>query len=118
MLDYKGQLSLKERQRILRILSTECEARGTEATGIAYCTNHRLTIQKAPRPAHKMHFRLAKQARFIMGHTRMTTQGNEQLNYNNHPFSGRAGRFSFALAHNGVIKEAGAAHLPQSSLLG
>lgn len=33
----------------------------------------------------------------------MTTQGNEQLNYNNHPFSGRAGRFSFALAHNGVI---------------
>ena len=38
-----------------------------------------------------------------MGHTRMTTQGAASKNYNNHPFSGRAGRQSFALAHNGVL---------------
>ena len=38
-----------------------------------------------------------------MGHTRMTTQGNERWNFNNHPFAGRAGSTSFALAHNGVL---------------
>lgn len=103
LLDYRGRLSLKERQTILRILSIECEARGTDATGIAYYTSHHLTIQKAPKPAHKMRFRIAGQARYIMGHTRMTTQGNAKLNYNNHPFSGKAGGTSFALAHNGVL---------------
>ncbi|WP_294755452.1 glucosamine 6-phosphate synthetase, partial [uncultured Ruminococcus sp.] len=35
--------------------------------------------------------------------TRMTTQGNEKFNYNNHPFSGFAGDTSFAFAHNGVL---------------
>lgn len=38
-----------------------------------------------------------------MGHTRMTTQGAASKNYNNHPFPGRIGRLSFALAHNGVL---------------
>lgn len=37
-----------------------------------------------------------------MGHTRMTTQGDELHNYNNHPFLGAA-EASFALAHNGII---------------
>ncbi len=39
----------------------------------------------------------------VMGHTRMTTQGNEKFNYNNHPFAGIAGDTAFAFAHNGVI---------------
>ena len=38
-----------------------------------------------------------------MGHTRMTTQGSEKQNQNNHPFLGKAGTTSFALAHNGVL---------------
>ena len=38
-----------------------------------------------------------------MGHTRMTTQGSEKRNYNNHPFLGQAGGQRFALAHNGVL---------------
>lgn len=103
ILDYEEKLTLKQRQKILRVLSTECEERGTDATGIAYYVGNRLTIQKAPKPAHKMKFKLATQAHFIMGHTRMTTQGNEKQNYNNHPFSGRAGQISFTLAHNGVL---------------
>ena len=37
-----------------------------------------------------------------MGHTRMTTQGNEKHNFNNHPFPGHADR-DFAFAHNGVL---------------
>ena len=38
-----------------------------------------------------------------MGHTRMTTQGSERRNRNNHPFLGSAGNQNFALAHNGVL---------------
>ncbi|WP_337612290.1 class II glutamine amidotransferase [Agathobaculum sp.] len=39
----------------------------------------------------------------VMGHTRMTTQGNAQFNQNNHPFLGHVDGNSFALAHNGVL---------------
>lgn len=39
-----------------------------------------------------------------MGHTRMTTQGSEKRNCNNHPFLGRVKDGPFALAHNGVIQ--------------
>lgn len=103
LLDYENRLSCKQRQRILRTLSTACEVRGTDATGIAYFTDRRLYIQKAPRPAHEIRFRLNGQARYIMGHTRMTTQGDGAHNYNNHPFRGKAGHTAFALAHNGVL---------------
>ena len=103
LLDYGHRLSLKQRQRILRTLSIACEARGTDATGIAFFSGSHLTIQKAPRPARRMHFRIPGNARYIIGHTRMTTQGDERKNYNNHPFAGCAGNMQFALAHNGVL---------------
>ncbi|HBI52659.1 MAG TPA: glucosamine 6-phosphate synthetase [Ruminococcaceae bacterium] len=50
-----------------------------------------------------MHLHLPDEVYAIMGHTRMATQGSEKLNFNNHPFPGRAGDQHFALAHNGVI---------------
>ena len=103
LLDYKHHLPLEERQRILRALSVACEARGKDATGIAYFKGSDLYIQKAPKTARRMRLKLSQDAFYIMGHTRMTTQGNEKLNYNNHPFSGHANRTAFALAHNGVI---------------
>lgn len=103
LIDYRKNLSLKKRQRILRVLAIECEERGTDATGIAFFINHHLTIQKAPKPAHKMRFHLENQAYYIMGHTRLTTQGSEKQNQNNHPFAGSVRRFPFALAHNGVL---------------
>lgn len=103
ILDYKEALPLNQRKRMLRVLSTECEARGTDATGIAWFAGNRLHIQKAPRPAHRMHYKIAESAHYIMGHTRWTTQGNQAINYNNHPFYGMAGNHPFALAHNGVI---------------
>lgn len=103
LLDYQHSLSLEQRKTILRELSIASEERGTDATGIAYFTHHRLYIQKAPRPAHKMRFRLTPDAYYIMGHTRMATQGNEKKNCNNHPFPGRVGKTSFALAHNGML---------------
>ena len=36
ILDYKGVLSTREKNRILSMLSRECEVRGTDATGIAF----------------------------------------------------------------------------------
>ena len=104
LLDYRHKLSLRDRQGIIRMLSIAAEDRGTDATGIAYFTHDRLYIQKAPRAAHRMRLRIASDAYCVMGHTRMTTQGDEKKNYNNHPFRGKAGKMPFALAHNGMLQ--------------
>lgn len=103
LLDYKGLLSPAQRLRIIRALSQAAEVRGTDATGIAFLAKDGLRIQKAPRPAHEMQYRIPPEAAYIMGHTRMTTQGSEKKNQNNHPFPGKAGNLPFALAHNGVL---------------
>lgn len=102
MLDYGGEISAKQKSKILSTLATECETRGTDATGIAYNSSGSLHIYKKPIPAHKLRIHLPMDAHAIMGHTRMTTQGSEKKNYNNHPFLGQAG-VRFALAHNGVL---------------
>jgi len=103
LIDYANKFSAKQRCKIISVLSEECEIRGTDATGIAYNSNGKLHIYKRAVPAHKMKFRLPRDTNIIMGHTRMTTQGSEAFNYNNHPFFGTAGNTSFALAHNGVL---------------
>lgn len=104
MIDYKGRLSGKQKTKLISTLSVACEVRGTDATGIAYNSGGRLRIYKRPLPAHRLHLRIPDNARVIMGHTRMTTQGSEKRNYNNHPFPGCAGGTRFALAHNGVLR--------------
>lgn len=101
--DYGHQLSRKARHRLLTVLSVACEDRGTDATGIAYNYDGRLHICKRPIPAHLMWYRVPVEATVVMGHTRMTTQGSAHYWGNNHPFPGRAGKTTFALAHNGVL---------------
>ena len=103
LLDYGHTLTEKQTNRMISTLATECEARGTDATGIAYNSGGKLCVYKRPLPAHRMRFRIPADAHLIMGHTRMTTQGSEKRNYNNHPFLGHAGGQPFALAHNGVL---------------
>ena len=103
LLDYMGKLTSSQRRQIVRELGKAAEVRGTDATGIAFFHEGRLHIQKAPRPARRMKYRIPEEARYIMGHTRMTTQGSARRNQNNHPFAGKAGDSRFALAHNGVI---------------
>ena len=103
ILDYGNTLTTRQRTKALSILAASCEVRGTDATGIAYNTDSHLTIYKRPKAAHKMWFRLPVDANVIMGHTRMTTQGNAKFNQNNHPFYGKAGIAEFALAHNGML---------------
>ena len=101
ILDYGQTSNQKQLNKMVAVLSKACEVRGTDATGIAYNYNDRLCIFKRPLPAHRMHYRIPDGVHHIMGHTRMTTQGNERFNYNNHPFSSSDG--TFALAHNGVL---------------
>ena len=101
--DYAGSLSVTQKNRLIRELSIAAEARGTDATGIAYNTSRGLQIYKRPLAAHRLHLRIPAEAHVVMGHTRMTTQGSAKKNYNNHPFAGRVKGKSFSLAHNGVI---------------
>lgn len=101
--DYGSSLTQKQKNRLLSILGTACEARGTDATGIAYNSGDKLCIYKRPRPARWMRFQVPQNAHIIMGHTRMTTQGSEHKNHNNHPFLGYTKEGQFALAHNGIV---------------
>jgi len=103
LIDCGHRLTGKQKGRILRALAIQSEERGTDATGIAYNSRGRLHIYKQPLPARKLHLIIPDDTAVVMGHTRMTTQGSEKRNYNNHPFLGAAGGDRFALAHNGVI---------------
>ena len=103
LIDTTHQMPVSEKNRIVSILATASEARGTDATGYACNSKNKLLIEKHPIPAHRMKFRLPRDAHIIMGHTRMTTQGNARRIFNNHPFPGKVGHMQFALAHNGVL---------------
>ena len=103
LIDFKECLSTHTKNKILNTLARECQVRGTDATGIAYNFNDRMRIYKRPLPARKMKIHIPHGVNVVMGHTRMTSQGNAQFNQNNHPFLGHVDGNSFALAHNGVL---------------
>ena len=102
-LDYKGKVSNAILKKLIRNLSIAAEVRGTDATGISYVNHGKVVTFKKAKPAHKVKLYFPKNTRTVIGHTRMTTQGSEKYNYNNHPFNGRCGMETFALAHNGVL---------------
>ncbi|MDD6375660.1 MAG: class II glutamine amidotransferase [Ruminococcus sp.] len=102
-LDYKGKVSNAILKKLIRNLSIAAEVRGTDATGISYVNHEKVVTFKKAKPAHKVKLYFPKNTRTVIGHTRMTTQGSEKYNYNNHPFDGRCGTETFALAHNGVL---------------
>ena len=120
LIDYKQALTTKDKNRILNTLACECEVRGMDATGIAYHFGGRLRIFKRPLPAHRLRLHVPPGVNMIMGHTRMTTQGNEKFNQNNHPFAGSIADKTFALAHNGILWNdrllRQQEHLPQTSV--
>ena len=102
--DYKGAMSKAEKDRLVRILSIECELRGTDATGVAYYQGKNLHIVKKPKAARDIRFSIPANVRAVMGHTRMATQGEPEKNYNHHPFEGKLpDGHKFAFAHNGVL---------------
>ena len=100
---YGNKLSRKQQSVLLSALSVSAEARGTDAAGIAYNGDGKMRIYKRPLPAHLMWWRVPRESTAVMGHTRMSTQGTERRNFNNHPFSGQTDGGPFALAHNGVL---------------
>ena len=102
-LDYKGIVPYRVLKKLTQALANAAEERGTDAAGISYVQNGKVVIFKRPKAAHKLHFNVPEGTKAIMGHTRMTTQGNQKYNYNNHPFPGIAGNTSLAFAHNGVL---------------
>ncbi len=101
-LDYGKRVPWRVLQKLVQALANASEVRGHHATGIAYNRGDVLTIFKRPKPAHKLHFHVPENTTAVMGHTRLTTQGDQKHNFNNHPFRGKAGT-EFALAHNGVL---------------
>lgn len=120
LLDYRAALTVKEKVKIIHALATASEARGTDAAGIAYRSKGHLHVYKRPLPGRCLPIRLSQDARVIMGHTRLATQGSAKKNFNNHPFQARAGGEAFALAHNGMISNELALHrefrLPRTSV--
>lgn len=103
MIDYGHSFTGKQKAKVIHALAASAEARGTDASGIAYNSGGKLRVCKRPVPGHRLPLRIPDDAAVIMGHTRLTTQGDGKRNYNNHPFQGRAGQTAFALAHNGVL---------------
>ncbi len=101
-LDYGKRVPWKVLQKLVQALANASEVRGNHASGIAYNRGDRLSIYKRPLPAHKLRFHIPEGTSAVMGHTRLTTQGSQKRNQNNHPFRGQA-ETEFALAHNGVL---------------
>ena len=102
-LDYKGKVSNAILKKLIQNLSIAAEVRGTDATGISYVNHGKVVTFKKAKPAHKVKLYFPKNTRAVIGHTRMTTQGSEKYNYNNHPFEGHCDTETFAFAHNGVL---------------
>lgn len=103
MIDYGRSFTGKQKAKIVHALATSAEARGTDASGIAYNSGGKLHVYKRPLPGRQLPLHIPNDATVVMGHTRLTTQGDGKRNYNNHPFQARAGKTAFALAHNGII---------------
>ena len=103
LIDTELRFTGKEKSKMLHALASASEARGTDATGVAYDSGRNLHIYKKPLPGHKLNLYVRDNSRFAIGHTRMTTQGSARKNYNHHPLRGIMQTGSFALAHNGVL---------------
>ena len=86
LIDYKGVLNSRTKNHILNTLARICEARGTDATGIAYHSGGKLCIYKRPLPAHRVKFRVPQDVKVMMGHTRMTS-GQCQIHPEQSPVS-------------------------------
>ncbi|MCR4759658.1 MAG: class II glutamine amidotransferase [Oscillospiraceae bacterium] len=102
-LNYGNKVHHRLLLRLIRELSIAAECRGTDATGISYIKNGEIITFKKAKPAHKLHLYFPRNTVAVIGHNRITTQGNVKKNYNNHPFNGKTAAHSFAFAHNGVL---------------
>lgn len=70
MIDCGHSFTGKQRTRIVHALAASAEARGTDASGIAYNSGGKLHVYKWPLPGHQLPLRIPNDAAVIMGHTR------------------------------------------------
>ena len=103
-LDYGKKINHRVLNKLVKEMSIAAEYRGTDATGISYVNDGQIVTYKKAKPAHKVKLYFPKGTTALIGHNRMTTQGNERYNFNNHPFEGETDKHSFALAHNGILR--------------
>ena len=103
-LDYGKKINHRVLNKLVKEMSIAAECRGTDATGISYVNNNEIVTYKKAKPAHKVKLYFPKGTTALIGHNRMTTQGNERYNFNNHPFEGKTDCHHFALAHNGILR--------------
>ena len=66
-LDYKHIIPYKILKKLTQALANAAEERGTDAAGISYIKDDRVTIFKRPKPAHKIHFNAPDGTTAIMG---------------------------------------------------
>ena len=100
--NYSGE-TIKNISDLTNSLAEQSAVRGTDATGIAFCSGGNVNILKENKSAYRLNFKLSDDTKAIIGHTRHSTQGSEKKNYNNHPFPAKCNNARFALAHNGVL---------------
>ncbi len=98
-----GDNEIKNLSILTNALAEESAIRGTDATGIAFNDNGKLSILKESKSAYRLNFKHSDNIPALIGHTRHSTQGSEKKNYNNHPFLGKYQNTRFALAHNGAL---------------
>lgn len=87
-LGYRHAILPKVLKKLTQVLANVAEERGTDAPEISYIKEGRITIYKRPKPAHKICFNAPDGTTAVMKHTRLTIQGNQKFNQNNHPFYG------------------------------
>ena len=98
-----GYGKIKMLSELTNSLAEESAVRGTDATGIAFCSSGNVSILKESKSAYRLNFKHSDKINALIGHTRHSTQGSEKKNYNYHPFPGKTQNARFALAHNGVL---------------
>ena len=75
-MDNNGSLTGKQKTKLIRALAAGGAVRGTGAAGLAHHSGGRLQICKGPGPARKHRFFVPGDARVVMGHPGVTTQGD------------------------------------------
>lgn len=103
MFTYGNPLPKNDTQKLIEALGIASAERGIHATGIAFLNKSHIKIIKAPKSAYDFKFKIPMGVKAVIGHTRLTTQGHQKYNPNNHPFLGRTKMHEFALAHNGIL---------------
>ncbi len=78
-LDYKRIIPHKILKKLTQALANAAEERGTDAAGISYIKDGKVTVYKRPRAAHLIRFNAPDNTKAIMGHTRMATQGDKSI---------------------------------------